>query len=399
MPTEADFSAFQNESEPPLVAHVVVRLDVGGLENGLVNLINHIPANRLRHAVICMQNYSDFCKRIRRPDVRLFALNKPDGNSARTLARLFELFLELQPNIVHTRNLGALEAQLPASLAGVPVRIHSEHGWDVGDLDGSSLKPRLLRMLFKPFVHRYIAMSKHLELYLQEKIAVSPRRVAQIYNGVDVSLFRPASSKRQAIPCEGFGGDDAFIIGTVGRMNSVKDQTTLARAFIELVRRVPEGGERLRLVMIGDGLLRGEALLLLSEAGMAHLAWLPGGREDIPDIMRGFDLFVLPSLAEGISNTILEAMASGLPVVATRVGGNPELVEEGLTGQLVPAADPLSLAAAMQKYYADRERCRAHGRNARRAAEQRFGLDTMVGRYLEIYQHMLGEKGGIAVVV
>jgi sugar transferase (PEP-CTERM/EpsH1 system associated) len=394
MPTKADLSACRNESEPPLVAHVVFRLDVGGLENGLVNLVNNIPANRLRHAVICMQNYSDFFQRIRRPDVRLFALNKPEGNSARTLAKLYKLFYELRPNIVHTRNLGALEAQLPAALARVPVRIHGEHGWDVGDLDGSSLKPRLLRRLFKPFVHRYIAMSKHLELYLREKIAISPRRLAQIYNGVDVSLFRPGG--RPPVSCEGFAGPDTFVIGTVGRMSCVKDQTTLARAFIELVRSVPDGGERIRLVMIGDGPLRAKALSLLNEAGMTRLAWLPGERHDIPEIMRGFHLFVLPSLAEGISNTILEAMASGLPIVATRVGGNPELVEEGLTGRLVPAADPLSLAAAMQSYYADRERCRAHGVNARRVAEQRFGLDIMVRRYLDIYEQMLDEKGGVA---
>jgi sugar transferase (PEP-CTERM/EpsH1 system associated) len=396
MPTKADFFACRNKSGPPLVAHVVFRLDVGGLENGLVNLINHIPANRLRHAVICMQDYSDFSQRIRRPDVGLFALNKPAGNSARTLAKLFTLFCELQPNIVHTRNLGALEAQLPACLAGVPVRIHGEHGWDLGDLDGSSFKPRLLRRLFKPFVHRYIAMSKHLELYLREKIAVSPRRVEQIYNGVDVSLFRPGG--RQPIPCEGFAGSDTFVIGTVGRMDSVKDQTTLARAYIELVRRVPDGGARIRLVMIGDGPLRAKALSLLNEAGMAHLAWLPGERHDIPEIMRGFNLFVLPSLAEGISNTILEAMASGLPVVATRVGGNPELVQDGLTGALVPAADPLRLAAAMQNYYTDRGRCHAHGVNARRVAEQRFGLDAMVTRYIDIYEQMLAEKGFIEAV-
>src|SRR5207237_9166164 len=135
--------------------------------------------------------------------------------------------------------------------------------------------------------------------------------------------------------------------GTVGRMQEVKDQLTLARAFVELLQRSPQAATRLRLVMVGDGPLRKQVADILNQAGWGALAWLPGERDDVPQIMRGFDLFVLPSLAEGISNTILEAMASGLPVVATSVGGNAELVESGRTGQLVPRSDPEAMAHAI----------------------------------------------------
>ena len=172
-------------------------------------------------------------------------------------------------------------------------------------------------------------------------------------------------------------------------MQAVKDQLTLARAFVLLLQMVPQAGQPLRLVMVGDGPLREQVADILDQAGAGALAWLAGERDDVPRIMRGLDLFVLPSLAEGISNTILEAMASGLPVVATAVGGNPELVDEGRTGTLVPPADPQAMAQAMLRYYADAAECRRQGREARRTAERRFGMTAMTNGYLAIYDKTL----------
>ena len=149
----------------PLVAHVIYRLDVGGLENGLVNLINRIPPERFRHAIICLTDYSAFRRRIQRRDVSLFRLNKPPGNSPVLHFKLWRLLMRLRPDIVHTRNFGALEGMLPAALAGVPVRIHGEHGRDVIDPDGSNTRRQIVRRLFKPFVHQYITVSRDLGFY------------------------------------------------------------------------------------------------------------------------------------------------------------------------------------------------------------------------------------------
>jgi sugar transferase (PEP-CTERM/EpsH1 system associated) len=381
---------------PPLVAHVIYRLDVGGLENGLVNLINHIPAKRFRHAIICLSDYSAFRRRLQRGDVPVFALHKPPGNSPAMHFKLWRLLRRLRPSVVHTRNLGALEGTLPAMLAGVPVRIHGEHGRDVDDLDGRSTKHQVMRRLFKPFVSCYIAVSRDLESYLQQKVGVPRSRIAQIYNGVDAERFHPASERREDVPCAGFSGADKFVIGTVGRMQEVKDQVTLARAFARLVHEVPGGAQRLRLVMIGDGPLRERVRVVLANAGVEQLAWLPGERDDVPRLMRSFDLFVLPSLAEGISNTILEAMASGLPVLATDVGGNPELIEPGVTGSLVPRNDPDSMARATRAYTESADLCRRQGSNARRAVERRFGMEAMAGAYMAVYDSMLGDKRSCA---
>src|SRR5262245_55708485 len=215
----------------PLIAHVIYRLDVGGLENGLVNLINRIPAERFRHAIICLTGYSEFHRRIERSDVPIFSLDKPPGNSPRTLFRLWRLLKQLGPDIVHTRNLAALEGVLPAALAGVPVRIHGEHGRDVEDLDGSNAGRQRVRRVFKPFVHQYVAVSRDLGSYLRQKIAVPASRIAQIYNGVNTELFYPARNGREPLDWPGCRDEGAFVIGHVGRMQEVKDQLTLARAF------------------------------------------------------------------------------------------------------------------------------------------------------------------------
>jgi glycosyltransferase involved in cell wall biosynthesis len=168
-------------------------------------------------------------------------------------------------------------------------------------------------------------------------------------------------------------------------MEVVKDQITLARAFVRTLQRDPGLASRVRLIMVGDGPLRADVERVLQEAGVAHLAWLPGARNDIPDILRGLDCFVLPSRGEGISNTVLEAMASGLPVIATDVGGNPELVEPGKTGELVPPGDAELMAHKILSYAADPARARLSGRAGRARVERLFSLTSMVGAYHDLY--------------
>lgn len=387
----------------PLVLHVFYRFDVGGLENGVVNLINHMPADAYRHAILALTEVTDFRKRIRHADVECISLKKPPGHLFRLFPRLYRIFRELKPSIVHSRNLAALEVTVPAWAAGVPVRIHGEHGRDVGDLDGSNKTYQWVRRLYNPFVSHFIALSRDLAGYLVERVGISAHKVAQIYNGVDAERFHPAAlseSQQGAVPPAPTFGEGAisgcpfrrpehWLVGTVGRMQTVKDQTLLARAFIRALELEPSLAARLRLVMIGDGPLRAEAQALLDAAGAAGLAWLPGERHDIPEVLRGLDCFVLPSLAEGISNTILEAMASGLPVIGTEVGGNPELVEAGVTGELVPAGDAEAMARAIIAYASDPEQARIAGRAGRAAVEHRFSMEAMVAGYRGLYDRLL----------
>ena len=375
---------------PPLVMHVLHRLDTGGLENGVVNLINRMPPTAFRHMVVALTEVTEFRRRITRPDVPCIALHKPPGHGWNLYPRFWRLLREHRPAIVHTRNLAALEMQVPCWAARVPARIHGEHGRDIGDLDGSNPHYQRIRRLYSPFVQRYVALSQDLQGYLLQRVGLRGERVVQIYNGVDTTRFRPRSAA-EATP-EGLPfapGQGLCLVGTVGRMQAVKNQLLLARAFVRLLREQPSLAQTLRLVVVGDGPERAAVAALLAESGVAHLCWLPGERSDVPALMRSLDVFVLPSLAEGISNTILEAMACGLPVVATRVGGNAELVDDGRSGLVVPSEDEAALAGALGHLAADPALAARMGREARADAVRRFSLDAMVAAYQGLYEGML----------
>ena len=372
---------------PPLIAHIIHRLDYGGLENGLVNLINRMPAARYRHSIVCLTDYNpEFRRRIRQAGVEVVALHKRDGHDLALYGRCWSLLRRLQPAIVHTRNLATLEMQLPARLAGVRARVHGEHGWNCAL---ALLNPRhhQLQRWLHPLVGHYIALSGEIAHYLEHQAGVAPARISRIINGVDSERFQPGQDRSPLPP--GFATPEALVIGTVGRLETVKDQITLVRAFIRLAEQRPDASQRLRLMIVGEGSLRAELERLLNAAQLPEWVWLPGARDDVPELLQAMDLFVLPSQSEGISNTILEAMACGLPVIATAVGGNAELVVEGETGQLVPASNPEALATTIGAWLDQPERLRASGAAGRRRIEERFSMDAMVAAYLNVYDTVL----------
>lgn len=370
--------------------HVVYRFDMGGIENGIVNLINHMP--QWRHAVLALTEVVPaFRARIVAPGVECVALHKPPGGGWKLYPAFGRELRRLRPDVVHTRNLAALEMQPAAWWAGVPVRIHGEHGRDASDPTGSVKRYQWLRRAYRPFVNHYIALSSDLAAYLRGPVGIAAQHVSQICNGVDSRRFSPAEA-RQAIEGCPFTEPGLCLAGSVGRMLTVKAQPLLAQAFVQALTARPELRQTLRLVLVGGGPLRDECQVILAAAGVQDLAWLPGERNDIPQIMRGLDLFVLPSLAEGISNTVLEAMASGLPVVATDVGGNADLVADGRSGQIVPPGDVGALARALADWATQPAQRRAAGAAGRELVESRFSLQAMVGSYRALYDRLLAER-------
>ena len=175
----------------------------------------------------------------------------------------------------------------------------------------------------------------------------------------DIERFRPGV--RQTGRSRLGVGDGETVIGTVGRLDPIKDQATLVAAFSRLVAR----HDSLRLLLVGDGPCRRSLEEQVARLELDDRVTFLGRRDDVSELLRAMDVFVLPSLAEGASNTILEAMATGVPVVATRVGGNPELIEEGETGFLVPRRDVTGLSAAIERYVANRPLTEQHGTAAR----------------------------------
>lgn len=372
------------------IVHVVYSFRVGGLENGVVNLINRLPSDRFQHRIISLTRSDPaFAGRLQQ-SVECIDLDKQPGHGLKLFAQMRTLLRALRPDVVHTRNLAALEMALPAWAAGVPVRIHGEHGRDVEDPVGDVKKYQWMRRAYRPFVTHYVALSRDLENYLVSRVGVPQRRVTRICNGVDHRRFM--SSSTRALPADApFGNDGHCIVGTVGRMQAVKNHLGLVRAFARLRSGGDEAAQRLRLVIVGDGPVRPQVEALVDELGLREVVWLAGERSDVPALMQGMDVFVLPSLAEGISNTVLEAMASGLPVIASDVGGNPELVDAGVTGFLVPPADTEAWADAMRRL-ATGDAASRMGQAARLRVEQEFSLDRMVRQYQALYETHCGER-------
>jgi sugar transferase (PEP-CTERM/EpsH1 system associated) len=359
------------------VVHVVDSLAVGGMENGVTNLVNTLTEG-IRHTVVTISASGALADRLP-PHVERHCIGKRPGLDLGAILKLTRLLRRLRPSIVHSRNWGAFDAVVAARLAGVPAVIHGEHGREATDPDGLNRRRNRLRRLLAPLVSRFVTVSVDLRRWLVMTVKLPSAKVITIHNGVDV--YRFAAGDRNA-GRETLGlGSRAIVVGTVGRLDAVKDHAGLVEAWAALQAVRPEA----ELVIVGEGPCRSGLEHRIVELGLRGHVHLPGLSRAVPVLLRGFDVFVLPSLAEGISNTVLEAMATGLPVVATRVGGNPELVADGVTGTLVTPRDPLALAAAIGAYVNDPALRARHGDAGRRRVLEHFTVDHMAEAYRALY--------------
>lgn len=378
--------------KPPLVAHIIYALDTGGLENGLVNIINRCPPDRYSHVIICLSTAESFASRLTAPGVEVIELRKKPGHDLGMYWRLWRELRRLKPAIIHSRNLAALEAQIIGLLAAPRARrVHGEHGRDFNDLDGSNKKYRALRIGLAPVISRFITVSRDLAEWLQESLGISSLKITQIYNGVDSTRFvaNVDSAVLQGSPAN-FLTPESIVVGSVGRLATVKNQKLLITAVAQLLDNQPELRPIVRCVLVGEGPEREALEQCIAQRNLKDSVWMTGDRDDVPVLLSAMNVFVLPSLNEGISNTVLEAMASGLPVVATRVGGNPELVEDGVNGILVPSNDASALAQALASILTKPERIREMGKAGRLQIENSFDWAATVAAYIKVYDEVLG---------
>ncbi|MCB1874101.1 MAG: TIGR03088 family PEP-CTERM/XrtA system glycosyltransferase [Gammaproteobacteria bacterium] len=376
------------EGEVPLVLHIIHELGTGGLENGLINIINRTPENRYRHAIVCLTKTGSFESRLTKSNVAVVSLYRRSGQDFGLYWKLWKIINRMKPVIVHTRNLSALEAQIPAFLQRGVKTVHGVHGRDVFDLEGKNKKYNLMRKIIRPLVGRYITVSRDLREWLISTIGVPQERVVQIYNGVDQSLFKPGDKPCTIAP-DGFLTGGSVVVGTVGRLAEVKDQATLINAFATVLHSTSQDALPPKLILVGDGPMRGRLEQLVNTSGISEHTWITGDRDDIPDILRLFDLFVLPSLGEGISNTILEAMATGLPIVATNVGGTPELVEHEINGYLVQSGDSDRMGSYIGRLVHSKEQRKIMGLASLERVRNQFDWNRTVDSYLAVYDELL----------
>lgn len=379
-------------NDRPLIAHVLYRLDTGGMEHFVLTLVNH-TAERYRHAIVCLTEFGPMRRQIVDPTIPCLALHKRPGKDWPCYVRYWRTLRALKPDLVHGYNIGTLDLAPVARAAGVRRVVHAERGRDASDPRGANRRYRSLRRVMSPFIARWLPVSRDLESWLVHDVGIAATKVSCIPNGIDVQRFARRACADRARPLLGdFAPPGTRVIINVGRLDPVKDQAGLIDAFRMLGERDPQVAARLKLVIVGDGPERATLEGRIAGLGLEGRVRLLGNRDDVPALLGEADVFALSSLAEGMPGVVLEAMASGLPVVATSVGGVGELVVEGETGALVAPSEPEKLAAALERYVGDPDLCARQGHAGRARVESRFSLASMVNAYVALYDGLLAGR-------
>jgi len=378
---------------PIRIMHVVDHLGKGGLENGLVNLINGLDPDRFEHVVYAMRRLGPNADRLP-ANVRVICLGKKDTDFPIQVRRLARDIREVDPHIVHSRNWGAVEAVAAARWLRSCAIVHSEHGLES---DAHAREPRrriwFRRVAFE-LATRVLAVSYQLRDLHARRTGFAARRIDVIHNGVDGKRFFADAAARSRMRAEmGIAGDE-FCIGCVGNLLPVKDYMTALRA----AERIGGVLKRWRLVIAGEGSERPKLETFINE----HPEWkghvfLLGTSDRIRDLLNAMDVYVLPSLSEGISNSLLEAMSTGLPVIASDTGGNPEVVVDGESGLLFPVGDAVKLAEQLISLERRPELREELSRRAVCRVREEFSIDSMVRNYARLYES-LGRRTAAAPV-
>jgi sugar transferase (PEP-CTERM/EpsH1 system associated) len=309
-------------------------------------------------------------------------LERAPHEAAFLVPQLTRIFARGRPDIVHSRNWATIEAVLAARLARIPGIVHSEHGRDLQTMGRQLRRRRLLRRFSYSCADRVFCVSEELRDYYCRELGLGPTSFEVIPNGVDVEHFRPNAQARADGRAKVGVRTGTLVVGTVGRLDPVKDHSTLLRA----TEMALENGLDLRLVIVGDGPQRAAIETeLASKADLRRHTLLTGDVQNVADWLNVFDIFVLPSLSEGMSNTLLEAMAVGVAPIATAVGGNCEVLEHGHSGMLVQPGNAKDICDLLIQLAAASERRCELGRQARERVIARFSVERMLKRYEEMY--------------
>lgn len=372
------------------IAHVLTSLEIGGGERLTLDLAGGQAAAGHQVSVVSLAPPPDasepsqgsddigpLARAFRERGVAIQRVAKRPGVDPTLPFRLALMFRRQGVGVVHLHNRLPLIYGAPAGRLAGAVVVHTRHG-----PRPSSRSQQLLVRGAARLLHAYVAVSPELATLARDRGESAVERIFVIENGIDVGRFQPTPERRRRARAALGLPEDAWVIGAVGRFAPEKDYPHLVRAAAPLL------GDAARLVIVGDGAEMPAVKEAVRAAGVQGFVALPGARHDVADLLSAFDLFVLSSWMEGMPLVVLEAMAAGLPVVATAVGGLPKLIADGETGYLVPARDEAALRARLQALRADPAGAAATGARAQARARQAHGRDRMVERYLDLYSRL-----------
>jgi sugar transferase (PEP-CTERM/EpsH1 system associated) len=369
------------------------RFGVGGTELVVLKLIRGLSEGWFEHRLASLRGMEPVLENVTLPGGELLVAGNRSNGFQFSVFRLAEMMRTYRPHVVHSRNWGAIESIPAAFLARVPVVIHSEHGYELDILTGLPNRRRIFRRAAYSVTDAVVTVSRELRDYHARQAWLSPERIRVIYNGVDTQTFVPRPEARVMLR-KRFGlPEQRFIAGTVGRMVPIKDHPTLLRAVEILAQR----GIDAHALLVGSGpeLERNEQFVKASSVLQGRVTFT-GLSQEIPELLNTMDAFVLTSISEGMSNTLLEAMATGLPLLATGVGGNTEVIEPEQTGWLFQPQDAEALATRIALLVSRENLRRDFGAAARTRAVERFSLSRMLKEYADLYLE-LAKRRGVAV--
>lgn len=367
------------------VAHLVNFMSPAGKEMGIVKLLNGMDNKRFKGYLIVFDKIWDTLA-LDTDKSTLIAINKKRGNDFGLPARLAKILKKEKIDIVHTHSWGTLvEGVLGAKMARCPVVIHGEHGTFF-----STGKRKWVQQVFWRWSDYLLSVSEILARKLENATGLAENSFYPILNGVDMQKFKPDTDARKKVRAEFKIDDTTIVIGTVGRTMKVKNHPLMIRA----AKILKDKHIDFKMIIVGDSPMHNDrdALLhLIDTLDVGAYVEMPGKRTDIADLLNAFDIFLLPSYSEGCSNVIQEAMAVGLPVVATDVGGNPELVLDNKTGYLFPSDDANICADELERLILDKELRDKFGLASLSEARSRFSLKAMIDNYQNFYLKAMDE--------
>lgn len=363
--------------------HVVLEMGIGGLQRLITDTTLAMDRDRFNVEVVCLDDLGCFADVLQNNGVPVTLLRRHDHHLALYPIRLARFMRQRKIDVVHMHPGSFIFGILAAVLARTPVTVYTEHGRAVPEHPLRILEDRVSGI----FVDRIIAVSKELEVYLAEAIKLPSRKICTVINGIRVSEFvqRP---KDPSLLREFDISPETKVLGTVARLDPIKDQATMVHALQIATQKVPD----IKLILVGDGPARSELEALAQANGLAKNFIITGQRSDVPKLVNLFDLFLLSSLREGTSISLLEAMSSGVAPIVTNVGGNPAIVSDGVDGVLVPPRDPQVLAAAIEDLLVNDTKRRTLANAAAAKVREKFSIENMVRQYVQIYSEHLSKK-------
>jgi glycosyltransferase involved in cell wall biosynthesis len=353
------------------IVHVAFGLDVGGLEKLLLEFAAHADPERMRLLFVSLGCNGAVGEELRRMGWPVVCLYRQDGFQPVIVAQLARIFRGARADVVHTHDARALIYGGPAArLAHVRKVVHTQHGQGLG----MSRRQVWLMKMAAMATSKFVCVSRDAARIASDNFGVPPHKLCTIYNGIDIERYMADEST-------GCGPDSEGPIVAVARLSPEKGIGTL----LDAVAMARESAPDIRLEIAGDGPCLHALQEQCDDLGLSDCTDFLGHVDDVPSLLHRARLFVLPSESEGIALTLLEAMAAGVAVIATRVGGSPEVVVDDHTGVLVPPRDAPTMADAISRLWMDfeeRERLAAAGRWRVR---ELFDVERMVQDYSDIY--------------